>query len=60
MLVDPAGIRVAEATEETETLTVGQVLLGRIHDVRMRVPSLQHRRPEVYAAWLGEDAAHSR
>jgi predicted amidohydrolase len=56
MLIDPFGIRLAEATEEAETLTVGRVSSERVNDVRLRVPSLQHRRLDVYSLWQ-QDAA---
>jgi predicted amidohydrolase len=50
MLVDPMGVPVARAGE-TECLVLGEADPDRVRAVRANVPSLRHRRPEVYAAW---------
>jgi predicted amidohydrolase len=50
MLVDPMGVAVARGGE-TECLVVGEASRERVAAVRASVPSLRHRRPEVYADW---------
>lgn len=50
MLVDPMGVAIA-AAGEAEALVVGEADGERVRAVRARVPSLQHRRPDVYAGW---------
>lgn len=50
MLVDPMGVAVA-AAGEMECVVIGEAEAERVHAVRGKVPSLQHRRPEVYAGW---------
>ena len=50
MLVDPMGVPVARAGE-TECLVVGEADSSRVSSVRAKVPSLLHRRPDVYTGW---------
>ncbi len=50
MLVDPMGVAVARGGE-AECLVVGDADPARVRAVRATVPSLLHRRPDVYAAW---------
>lgn len=47
MIVDPWGVVLATATD-AETAIVCELDLGRIDDVRARIPALAHRRPAVY------------
>jgi predicted amidohydrolase len=48
MIVDPWGLVLACAPD-TETAIVAELDLDRLAEVRRRLPSLTHRRPEVYA-----------
>jgi len=48
MLVDPWGVVLACAPDR-ECAIVGELDLQRLGDVRRQLPSLAHRRPEVYA-----------
>jgi predicted amidohydrolase len=47
MIVDPWGLVLAGAPD-AETAIVADLDLGRLHDIRRRLPSLANRRPEVY------------
>ena len=47
MIVDPWGVVLATAPD-AETAIVCELDLGRIDDVRARIPALAHRRPAVY------------
>jgi predicted amidohydrolase len=51
-LVDPMGVTLVDAGEEPGVV-VGEVDLERIARVRAKLPSLQHRREDVYAAREG-------
>ncbi|WP_281974663.1 carbon-nitrogen hydrolase family protein [Halobacillus litoralis] len=48
MIIDPWGTVLARAEEE-ESLVISEINLDRIDKVRKSVPSLNHRREEVYA-----------
>lgn len=50
MLIDPMGVTVAGLGEEPGLL-VADLDTERVTAVRATVPSLQHRRPDVYDAW---------
>jgi predicted amidohydrolase len=50
MIVDPMGLAVA-AAGEAETVVVADLDPGRVQAVRDVVPSLRHRRPDVYESW---------
>jgi predicted amidohydrolase len=52
MIVDPWGLVLATAPD-TETVVVADLDLALMHDVRRRLPALEHRRPELY----GREAA---
>jgi predicted amidohydrolase len=47
MIVDPWGLVLATAPD-TETAIVAELDLGKLHDIRRRLPALAHRRPGVY------------
>jgi predicted amidohydrolase len=47
LIVDPWGLVLAGAPD-SETAIVAELDLGRIDEVRDRIPALTHRRPEVY------------
>ena len=47
MIVDPWGLVLASAAD-TETAIVADLDFSLLRDVRRRLPSLTHRRPEVY------------
>jgi predicted amidohydrolase len=47
MIVDPWGLVLASAPD-TETAIVADLDFSVLRDVRRRLPSLTHRRPEVY------------
>jgi predicted amidohydrolase len=47
MIIDPWGLVLAGAPD-IETAIVADLDLGRLHDIRRRLPSLANRRPEVY------------
>jgi predicted amidohydrolase len=47
MIVDPWGLVLATAAD-TETAIVADLDFALLRDVRRRLPSLAHRRPEVY------------
>ena len=47
MIVDPWGLVLAGAPD-VETAIVADLDLGRVDEVRRRVPSLAHRRPTAY------------
>jgi predicted amidohydrolase len=48
VIVDPWGVVLATAPD-TETFVVADLDLGRLADIRAKLPSLANRRPEVYA-----------
>jgi predicted amidohydrolase len=48
LIVDPWGLVLATAPD-TETAIVAELDIGRLEEVRRRLPALTHRRPEVYA-----------
>jgi predicted amidohydrolase len=48
LIVDPWGVVLAKAPD-TETFIVADLDLGRLEDIRKKLPSLANRRPEVYA-----------
>ncbi len=48
LIVDPWGVVLATAPD-TETTIVADLDFDRLADIRRRLPSLQHRRAEVYA-----------
>ncbi|HVB11019.1 MAG TPA: carbon-nitrogen hydrolase family protein [Bacillota bacterium] len=50
MLVDPMGVAIARAGE-TECLVIGEASPERVRTVRANVPTLLHRRPDVYTGW---------
>jgi predicted amidohydrolase len=47
LIVDPWGLVVACAPD-VETAIVADLDLSNLHDIRRRLPSLAHRRPQVY------------
>ena len=47
LIVDPWGLVLAGAPD-TETAIVAELAFGVLDDVRRRLPSLTHRRPELY------------
>jgi len=47
LIVDPWGTILAEAGEQPQVLTA-DIDTDHVSDVRRRMPSLAHRRPEVY------------
>ncbi len=47
MIVDPWGLVLATAPD-AESVIVADLDFGRLRDIRGRLPSLRHRRPEVY------------
>ncbi len=47
LLVDPMGVVLAEGPEE-ESLLYAEISAERIAEVRSKVPSVTHRRPELY------------
>jgi deaminated glutathione amidase len=47
LIADPWGLILAQAPDE-ETVVVADLDLARLEDVRRRLPSLEHRRPEAY------------
>jgi predicted amidohydrolase len=47
LIVDPMGVVLAEGSE-TEDIITAEIDLERVRIVRERVPSLRHRRPEMY------------
>lgn len=49
MIVDPWGVVLATAPDE-ESVIVAELSLERLRDVRRRLPSFSHRRPELYTA----------
>jgi predicted amidohydrolase len=50
MLVDPMGVPVVRLGE-TPGLIIGMVKRARLNEVREKLPSFEHIRPEVYARW---------
>jgi predicted amidohydrolase len=50
MLIDPMGVPIA-ASAEVEDLLVGTVDPARTSEVRAKLPSLTHVRPDLYAEW---------
>jgi predicted amidohydrolase len=50
LLVDPMGIVLADGGEEPG-LIFGDIDLGRLDRVREKLPTLSHRREEVYTQW---------
>lgn len=48
LIVDPWGVVLA-AAPDTETAIVADLDFGTLHDVRRRLPALEHRRSEAYA-----------
>jgi predicted amidohydrolase len=50
MIVDPWGLVLATAADH-ETVVVAELEFSILRDVRRRLPSLTHRRPEVYRAF---------
>jgi nitrilase len=49
LICDPWG-EVLACAEEAEGFVVAELDLDRQADIRMRLPVLEHRRPEVYGA----------
>lgn len=49
MVIDPMGIAVASAGEE-ESLIIAKIDLERIRRVREKLPSMSHRKPDLYKA----------
>jgi predicted amidohydrolase len=47
LMVDPLGVVLAEGSEE-ECLLYGEMDTERLVRAREKLPSLQHRRPELY------------
>jgi predicted amidohydrolase len=47
MIVDPWGLVLAQA-QDMPTVVVTDIDLSQIERVRSQIPSLHHRRPEVY------------
>jgi deaminated glutathione amidase len=47
LIVDPWGVVLAQAPDE-ETVISAELSLGRLEDVRSRLPSLAHRQPDAY------------
>ncbi len=47
LIVDPWGLVLAGAPDD-ETVIVAELELGRVEDVRRRLPALAHRRPAAY------------
>jgi predicted amidohydrolase len=47
LIVDPMGVVLAEGSE-TEDIITAEIDLERVRAVRERVPSLRHRRPDLY------------
>jgi predicted amidohydrolase len=52
MIVDPWGLVLA-AAPDAETAIVADLDFGLLEDVRRKLPSLTHRRPEVYESGRG-------
>ena len=51
MIVDPWGVVLAHAEAEPEHVVVADLDLERQDEIRNKLPSLEHRRPETYR-WL--------
>ena len=49
LIVDPWGAVLARGSEEGEEVVIADLDLGRQDEVRRQMPTLTHRRPEVYA-----------
>ncbi len=49
VIVDPYGVIVAGASADREELIYADISSEIVHDVRTRLPCLEHRRPELYA-----------
>jgi predicted amidohydrolase len=47
LIVDPMGVVRAEGSEQ-EDLLFADIDLSRVHETRTKIPSLKHRRPELY------------
>jgi predicted amidohydrolase len=58
MIVDPWGVVVAQAPD-TETFVAADLDFANQDDVRDRLPSLRHRRPEAYE-WPEDALAGAR
>ena len=50
MIVDPWGTVLAEAPDEVD-MCLADIDLAQVDAVRAQIPSLQHRRPELYGDW---------
>ena len=50
MLVDPMGVPIV-MIGEVEGVVAGDVLLDRLQQVRQKLPSREHVRPDIYRAW---------
>jgi predicted amidohydrolase len=48
LIVDPWGLVLANAPD-TETVVVADLDFANLHDIRRRLPALNHRRPDAYA-----------
>ena len=54
LVVDPMGVPLVSGPE-TEALITCDIHLERISEVRSKLPSYQHRRPELYADGVGRE-----
>ena len=48
-IVDPFGVALAAASEESESLVVAEIDLDRLETVRNAMPVFRHRREEIYS-----------
>jgi predicted amidohydrolase len=53
LVCDPWGLVIAQAGDE-DTVITAELNDERVRSVRRNLPSLAHRRPEVYASWTAE------
>jgi len=54
-IVDPWGLVLARA-QDSETVIVAELDFAILRDIRRRLPALEHRRPEIYAARAASSA----
>lgn len=47
-MVDPWGVVVAEASDESPQLLITTIDIKKINDVRAKMPVIQHRKPSIY------------
>lgn len=56
LICDPWGVVTAQAADE-ETVITAQLRRDRVESVRRSLPSLAHRRPDIYSSWSVQTTA---